>query len=246
MDKLDLGEIMYNLEDQVKSAINSYPELKYKKISNGYLIYGNLKFRAKYEKLKMYEGNFEIEIEIDNKFPKVIPKIRETGNKVSDIFHKSYNGLLCLGVDTEIKLKLKCNPSIVNYIEKIVIPYFYSFLFWQDNGKVPYGEFSHGPEGVKEFFNDYLNLYSLKRILKLLAYSNAKKSIKGNNECPCGSGKKIRNCHQKQLNELNTIDIKNDFKNLNPYSRNITFLFPFTNEEIENILKLGKLEFYKY
>jgi hypothetical protein len=65
----------------------------------------------------------------------------------------------------------------------------------------PFGERSHGREGLVE---TYAELLCLDDPGTVPAYLDClrKKELKGHFDCPCGSNKRLRDCHRDQLQEL--------------------------------------------
>lgn len=233
---------MDSLDKQLDEVISKYTYLKTTSLENGYIISGILEFKAYYQE-EIIRGKYNIKINIPLNFPKELPCTFEINNDVPKKFHKNYDGELCLGVITEIKIKFIENPTVLNYIDEFVIPYFCGFLYWQKHGYVPHRERSHGDVGVYEFFKGYLNIKDIRKILYVLMYILEHKKIKGHNICPCGSNKKIRNCHRKQLVELATIDFTDDLKCLihkyrKKNKKKTFFIFPLTNIEIKKKLNI--------
>ena len=69
-----------------------------------------------------------------------------------------------------------------------------------------------------------------------------KKNIKGHHSCPCGSGKRLRNCHERQIKELLIIkdvdEIYIDILELLP-KKKAGIIMGYSVEKINSIL-LGK------
>ena len=58
----------------------------------------------------------------------------------------------------------------------------------------PHGEWAHGAEGIFQYYRDLLQTTDLRVITTYLQYLAAKK-IKGHWPCPCGSNRRLRDCH---------------------------------------------------
>jgi len=65
----------------------------------------------------------------------------------------------------------------------------------------PFDEWSHGIEGQLEYYREVFGTDNLGHVRKYLEYMIAKK-VKGHWECPCGSGRRIRDCHSQQIYSL--------------------------------------------
>ncbi len=121
------------------------------------------------------------------------------------------NGRACLCARSETRIHWPWDSNIVNFIDKLVIPFFVWQNYYESYGEAPpSGERSHFEPGIIEAFKDILkpiqNLTEEKiyRFMKLLA---RKKEPAGHELCPCLSGKKLRFCHSHLLKYLrSTID----------------------------------------
>ena len=67
----------------------------------------------------------------------------------------------------------------------------------------PFGEWSHGSQGVREFYGELLGTTDSTVIARYLAYLG-KPILRGHWSCPCGSRKKVRDCHLQALRTLRT------------------------------------------
>jgi hypothetical protein len=133
--------------------------------------------------------------------------------------HIPRDGQACLAVNGEIEMHWPPGSNLVDFIEKLVAP----FLAWQayyDAYVCPpsWGGRSHGDEGIIEFYADILRMNSDKTIIGFMKMLARKKHPKGHEICPCGSGKKLRDCHQNLLKEtysiLNPKKVRLDLSNL--------------------------------
>jgi hypothetical protein len=77
-----------------------------------------------------------------------------------------------------------------------------SQCWYEGTGKWPFGDRSHGRLGVLESFCELLGIDvdqgQAVSYLRLLA----RETIKGHVACPCGSGKRLRNCHITKFTDL--------------------------------------------
>jgi hypothetical protein len=98
---------------------------------------------------------------------------------------------------------------LLHYVHELVIPFLYRFFFLKENnGDKPWGELSHGGKGIVEHYEEYFDVSGKEKVKGLLDYLAEHKEIKGHPKCPCGSGKKIRDCHLNELRELNDVPKK--------------------------------------
>lgn len=148
-------------------------------------------------KNKKYE--YDIEIDVPENYPKAIPLARETKGKIPKDWH--HNGeYFCLETPFNVWKIFRKQETLLNFVDNLVVPYLISYSHYLDNGEY-FKEHIHGTRGVlddyKKYFNtkDDLSAFKLLRIL-------AEKSYRGHLPCSCGSGKKMRDCHGKYIEEI--------------------------------------------
>ena len=183
----------FYLEEQ-KFICSNYPQLHYKETEDGELILiGNLDFQAVYKK-KNISASYTLIVSFPSDYPKNLPIINETRNKIDPEFHTNYDGTLCLGVVTEIMEIFNQKPTIENFIESILIPYLYAHASYKLYGIMPWGERSHGKQGIVEYYSELFNVNDTNLIIKFLQiFQN--NDYRGHLPCPCGSGLKFKKCH---------------------------------------------------
>ena len=80
--------------------------------------------------------------------------------------------------------------------------YFVSQTYYEVNGVWPFGERSHGMLGVLEAYADLLGVALDSKIVADNLNLLSRRQIKGHALCPCGSGKRLRQCHSDDLKRL--------------------------------------------
>lgn len=111
--------------------------------------------------------------------------------------HILNDGSACLGVYGDIAVRWSKAPNIVNFLRNLVAP----FLTWQVHHDVfqtppPWGQRSHFAKGIIEFYAELFEISvddDVAEFMKLLARKNRPK---GHERCPCGSDKRLRDCHR--------------------------------------------------
>jgi hypothetical protein len=88
----------------------------------------------------------------------------------------------------------------------------YSFSYKEKFGRMPYGELSHGWPGILEFYQNLFRVDNNKAVLGLLNVL-ATGSFRGHSRCPCGSRKRVRDCHGGFLGNMLRIQPESAFKN---------------------------------
>ncbi len=108
--------------------------------------------------------NSIVKIEVPIDYPNHIPIVYDYSNTIprKDVFHCYKNGILCLEHPVNIYSKFQCNKTLLYFVEKFVIPFYYNYHYKVKYGKYPYGDYSHHTMGTIEAIMEY---FSIKEIL---------------------------------------------------------------------------------
>lgn len=194
---------------QYDELSGKYPDLSLEYKDKMWIVKGSLDFCATYETMEIGDS-FHIEILISEKYPEILPTAKEMRGRIPPTFHKYKDDTFCLGVPAHIKIKFSEKPTLLGFVENLLIPYLFSFSCWERNGDMPYGELSHGGEGLKEYYADYFGVHSESVILRFLAMLSLN-NYRGHHDCPCGSGKIIRQCHGDAILRLRKIQNQDNY-----------------------------------
>lgn len=117
-------------------------------------------------------------------------------------------GIACLCARSEIRVIWVWGSDLTDFVCKLVHPFLVGQFYYDTHGQWPStGERSHGKQGILETFVDLLPEISnptetqIRDFLRLLA---RKGRPKGHEWCPCGSGRRMRDCHQDIVQKLRT------------------------------------------
>lgn len=120
------------------------------------------------------------------------------------VFEK--NGKACLCARSETRVHWPWGSDLTDFFTKLVHPFFVGQFYYDTHGEwPPTGERSHGKDGILEAFDELLAEFGdpseeqVRAVLKLLARKNIPK---GHEWCPCGSGKRLRDCHRELIVRL--------------------------------------------
>lgn len=203
------------LEVQMKEVLLAFPLLQ--RIENN-LLRGFIHLTKSYYDVPIII-NYKVEIYVPNDYPNKLPIAKEIGGKIDLVYSHIYSDrTLCLATDGDMKISLFPDYCLIDFINKYVISYLYSHSYFEKYKVFPFGERSHGINGVFEFYMEHFNLTTKNRVKDLLKLICMKES-KGHLICYCGSNKKIRDCHIKEILKFrnsNFISIyKQDYKLIN-------------------------------
>jgi hypothetical protein len=163
---------------------------------------GNVEFRAKGPTGVEIEDAYNVELTVPAAFPKQLASARETGGRIPPKFHHLDNGLLCLGSPTEVMLKQLKSPTIVGFIDDLVIPYLFGSSYFIAYGIMPFGELKHGVDGLLQQFASLFNAGNSQSALQYIRLAAMRKRFANAWQCPCGSGMRLGRCHNVMVNRI--------------------------------------------
>ena len=163
-------------------------------------IAGPLTFTASAKGYKELTDTFVISISIPEEFPDELPVVRETGGRVPRTFHTYSDGSLCLGSPTSQRLHLAKRPTALAFIQRCLIPYFYNFLYFQLYDILPFGELAHGWKGIDQDLSALFGVKTASAAVEMIRLTSLKKRTANKIPCPCGSGRRLGNCHNLTVN----------------------------------------------
>jgi hypothetical protein len=182
---------------------NKFTNLELKEIENGrFNITGNLSFTVFYGE-KPVKDDYDVEIEIPSDYPHNPPTVKETSHKIPRNMDNHVNpedGTICIAAPLAVKRTFAKERNLLWFVEQQLIRFLSSYSYKRDYGLFPNGELSHGSKGLLEYYGDLFSVqdnWQVLGLLKILADDN----YRGHALCPCGSNKKVRNCHGDLLRE---------------------------------------------
>lgn len=143
---------------------------------------------------------FEISAVLPIGFPLVEPYVWETGERIPrtadrHIYPKPGNCCLCVW---EEWLWGKPRAGFEDFLTGPLHSYFVSQSLFELTGKWPFGERDHDRAGLDQAVVKMLSDIPIVQVDRVLAILSQPK-IKGHARCPCGSGRRLRNCHHREL-----------------------------------------------
>ncbi|GHT78499.1 hypothetical protein FACS1894130_05180 [Spirochaetia bacterium] len=181
-------------------AATHYPDLSWRWKNDIPLLQGKYQFHRRYKDIE-YKDIFELELTFLNDYPDSIPIVKEIGGRIPPDFHRNMDGELCLTTPAELYGIFSKEPTLENYIENLVDPYLFGWLYYQQFKIMPWGERKHGAKGLIESYKELLHIEKDANTIVLLRQIAAN-TIKQRELCPCGSGIPFRKCHKKQVQRL--------------------------------------------
>ena len=192
------------LKQHIAELTAAYPPLSVVRQSQTETVLaGPIAFEATPPDMETISASFDIELGVPHAFPNQLPLAKETGGRIraADYEHVFTNGTLCLGVPIQQRRILAEQPTLLGFVDRLLVPYLYGFCFWRKHGRHPFGEAAHGPEGILEHYLDVLGLgdpLAALAAIRLLC----EHGYDARQTCPCGSGRRVRACHRASLRIL--------------------------------------------
>lgn len=163
---------------------------------------GPLAFAASAEGFDTITDSFDIEITIRGDYSARLPSVRETAGRIERTYEHIYaNGSFCLAVPIEERRIFLTQPTLLGFVNNVVIPYLYSYCHWTGYGEYPFGDRLHGSEGVLQHYLEITGFKDEVRVLAALSFL-FEHGYRGHHACPCGSGTRVRRCHGALLRSL--------------------------------------------
>ncbi|HWY13609.1 MAG TPA: hypothetical protein VNX86_00530 [Rhizomicrobium sp.] len=159
--------------------------------------------------------------------PLGMPTLTEVGGRTAEIaakhgvknladLHRNPGGSACLCVKQDERNRFPKGSTLAHFIEGLAVPYLFGLSHFDDTGKWPWPEYSHGALGIAEYCGEARDTPSPESIagtLDLLkkdaAWREFGRQIRkpsAMRSCVCGSRKPISRCHKgvwKGVQKLN-------------------------------------------
>lgn len=176
---------------QVNILLQIYDKLHIEKESNQEIILtGEILVNRTASSYTLYK-TYHIEVHIPFESDK-LPYVFDIGNAIDSNYNHQYkDGPLCLETDFAIRIRFVDGLNLVSWMQEFVEPYFFSYEYYQRFGCFPFGERSHGIEGILQSFGDVFQETDNIKVCKILMFIYSDR-YRGHLPCPCGSGKNIR------------------------------------------------------
>lgn len=188
---------------RLQDTLLRYPGLRIKPSSGeGLTLAGELHFNATGPNGIAIEDTYEVELVVPADFPRRTPTAQETGGRIAPDFHKLVGDLLCLGAPTELRIRLLTSPTLITFIERIVIPYLFGHTYFKAHKQMPFDELEHGNDGLLQHFASLFGTPSRVAAQEFVRAASLRRRIANKRNCPCGSGRRLGRCHNRKVNRL--------------------------------------------
>jgi hypothetical protein len=195
-----------DVESDIKNALSFYPDLKMESKEGALFLKGEIELL--HPESKLFIDSFSVEIEFTADFPRRFPKVREVGGKIPHDLDRHVNvangNILCLSPEPEEIIRCKNGITTKWFLDEVLNPRLGEEYLVNHGGKY-LREYPHGYNGSWKFYMNEINSNDPAFILLFLEMTLRKGFPKGYKTCPCGSGKKFKNCHQSSYFKLSML-----------------------------------------
>jgi len=178
-------------------------------------IEGEYRIRASMSGAREIEKTFSLRLSVSRKFPREVPRVSETRGQIPETcdHHINHDGSFCLGSEINVKSILSESPNLQAFSDRILTPFLYSVSHKILFGSFPYGDLSHGEEGLIEDYQEIFRVQDKASVLLALRALSMRKRVANKLPCPCNCGSRLGKCDYRFLiNQWRKLDRRRWFK----------------------------------
>lgn len=187
---------------RLDEALAPHPELRMVPPGRGesLRLLGRIGFHRRALAGPTIEDAYDVRIEVFEAFPLELPAAYELDGRIAPNHHRLRSGALCLGSPTALRMELSTRPTLITFIEDMLVPYLYSHSCFEMNGTMPFGELAHGSAGLSQYLESIFGPAAEGRAPEYLRLASLRKRDANKYPCPCGSGRRLGRCHNLCVN----------------------------------------------
>ena len=166
---------------------------------------------------------FQVRVDAPPDYPNSMPSLRETGGRTEAIarkhgiedlrdLHRNPGGRACVCVKQEERRRFPRGADLPHFIEGLVVPYLFGLSHFDEHGKWPWPDYSHGALGILEYYAeafDDASRESIDTTLALLKQDTGWRKLRRQirkpsamRVCHCGWHKPTSRCHRGVWNGI--------------------------------------------
>jgi len=179
-----------------------YPELSFTQDSEEIVVHGA--FPVLGESGRVLD-RYQIKIRIPPGFPNEVPVVYETGGSIPrsrERHIENEEGKCCLEIEEDFWIRHGQEFNMTEFLDGPVRSFFADQSYFEEEGSWPHGQRSHGAEGIFEAYEELLGTQDRKAVCRWVYLLAQDEEIPFSYECPCGSGRRIKQCHSDLFIEL--------------------------------------------
>jgi hypothetical protein len=195
----------------MREFIRDYPRMAIRpRTGKPPLLKGRFEFHARHPEIGEIEDAFDLEIELPENFPRELPTVIETGQRIprTPAYHvNSSDGSLCLGSPLRLLLIISKKPTVTGFAELCLVPYLVAVSHkLQTGAPLLFGELDHGVPGALSDYQGLFNLDTPAQALDTVHALGKKKRVANKLPCPCGCQRRLGKCNfRDRLNSFRAL-----------------------------------------
>jgi hypothetical protein len=146
---------------------------------------------------------YSVEIKLPKDHPNALPAVREVGGRIprTPERHINVDGAACVLLPDERWRIWPPGSRLLSFLQGPVHNFFLAQSLVEKGDPWPFGQWGHGAVGIREYYAELINTTELQ-VIRAYLQCLAAKEVKGHWPCPCGSEKRLRNCHMSTVLDL--------------------------------------------
>jgi hypothetical protein len=186
-------------EKERREVEREYPDLRFRLAGELVVLEGDFSLVAEGK----MRDRYSVEIILARDHPKSLPIVREAAGRIPRIAERHMNGdgTACVLLSDERWKSWPVGAPLVDFLNGPLRNYFICQSVVESGHPWPMDELGHGADGIRNAYAELLGTDDISVISGYLACLAAKQ-VKGHWSCPCGSGKRLRDCHLARVLEL--------------------------------------------
>lgn len=144
----------------------------------------------------LVDRTYQLKLVCSREYPEKLPMVYDEERYFprDQEYHTYDDGSFCLGSEVRIKSLLIDDDSLSAFFEKIVDRFLYAVTHRIEFGIFPYGELSHGQQGLIDDYGELFDLKGKPAVLQALKALGKRKREANKLPCPCGCGFRLGIC----------------------------------------------------
>jgi hypothetical protein len=189
-------ELVEGLKEDLQTT---YPTLHVREHAGRIRVRGTIPVMDEGRELDRYG----VELELARDDPRGLPTVWEIGGRIPRTPERHVNptGTLCVCLPDAYWAANPRGLTVLQFLAGPVRNFLLGNSLVERGEPWPFGEWDHGGKGAEDFYGDLVGTRDATAIHEYLVCLS-KPKLKGHWTCPCGSGKRLRDCHLGLVRDL--------------------------------------------
>lgn len=188
----------------------AHPRIRIVEINDERLVLaGEYHLKAQLPGSPLVERTYRLRLVCPRDYPTKLPTVidEEMYFPRNQEYHTYGDGSFCLGSELKIMMLLRNDHSLSAFFEKIADGFLYAITNRIEFGSFPFGELSHGEQGLIDDYGDLFGLNGKPSVLLALRALGKRKRQANKLPCPCGCRLRLGACSYRfDLNKFRSLN----------------------------------------